>query len=151
MESLTLLIYGTNIPPHKHLHKLGNKFINQFLKVRETEKFNDDEFYEVIVEEESLNGEKRNYIHAPVIPVHKNYLENLLKVYGNINATVTLCTQEHEHPTVYFNEIEFEGYCYYELNSNNKILFFEVFDRKYVVSLPKKDSSEKLMIHYIQQ
>ncbi len=150
MESLTLLIYGTNIPPHKHLHKLASKFINQFMKVRETADFNDEEYYEVLVEEQSLNSTQRNYITAPIIPIHKNYLQNLLKVYGNLNATVTLCTEQHEHPLVYFNDIEYEGYCYYELNTDNKILFFEELGTKYVVTLSKNSASEQLMLEYIK-
>ena len=150
MESLTLLIYGTNIPPHKHLHKLASKFINQFMKVRKTADFTDKEYFEVIVEEQSLNSTQRNYITAPIIPIHKNYLQNLLKVYGNLNATVTLCTEQHEHPLVYFNDIEYEGYCYYELNTDKKILFFEVLGTKYVVTLSKNSSSEQLMLDYIK-
>ncbi len=150
MESLTLLIYGTNIPPHKHLHKLANKFINHFMKVRNTVDFTDKEYYEVIVEEQSLNSAQRNYITAPIIPIHKNYLQNLLNAYGNLNATVTLCTEEHEHPLVYFNDIEYEGYCYYELNTDKKILFFEVLGTKYVVSLSKNSLSGQLMLEYIK-
>lgn len=150
MESLTLLIYGTNLPPHKHLHKLANKFINQFMKVRQTAGFTDEEYYEVIVEEQSLISDQRNFITAPIIPVHKSYLQNLLKVYGNFNATVVLCTEEHEHPVVYFNDVEYEGYCYYELNTDKKILFFEVSGTKYVVPLSKKSSSEQLMLEYIK-
>jgi len=150
VESLTLLIYGINISPHKHLHKLANKFINRFMKVRQTIDFTDEHYYEVIVEEQSLISAQRNYITAPVIPVHKNYLQNLLKVYSNLNATVTLCTEEHEHPLVCFNDIEYEGYCYYELNSDKKILFFGVLDTKHVISLPKQSNPEKLMLEYIK-
>lgn len=150
MKSLILLIYGTNIPPHKHLHKLGNKFINHFMKLRSTVDFTDEGYYEVIVEEQSLNSTRRNYITAPIIPIHKNYMQNLLNVYGNLNATVTLCTEEHEHPLVYLNEIEYEGYCYYELNTDKKIMFFEVVGTKYVVPLSKNSSSEQLMLEYIK-
>lgn len=150
MESLTLLTYGTNIPPHKHLHKLGNKFINHFMKERNTEDFTAEEYYEVTVEEQSLNSTQRNYITAPIIPIHKNYMQNLLNVYGNLNATVILCTEEHEHPLVHFNDIEYEGYCYYELNTDKKILFFEVGGTNYVVPLSKNSPSEQLMLNYIK-
>ena len=63
---------------------------------------------------------------------------------------MTLCTEEHEHPLVCFNDIEYEGYCYYELNSDKKILFFGVLDTKHVISLPKQSNPEKLMLEYIK-
>lgn len=150
MKSLTLLIYGENIPPHKHLHKLGNKFINQFMKARQSIDFSDEDYYEVIVDEQPLNSTKRNYIAAPIIPIHKSYLKNLLNVYDNLNANLVLCMEEHEHPLVYFNNIEYEGYCYYEMNTDKKILFFEVLGTKYVVSLCKYSSSEETMLEYIK-
>ena len=77
-------------------------------------------------------------------------MQILLKVYGNLNATVALCTEQHEHPLVYFNNIEYEGYCYYELNTDNKILFFEVLGTKYVVTLSKNSASEQLMLEYFR-
>ena len=77
-------------------------------------------------------------------------MQNLLNVYGNLNATVILCTEEHEHPLVHFNDIEYEGYCYYELNTDKKILFFEVGEIKYVVPLSKNSPSEQLMLNYIK-
>lgn len=150
VKPLTLLIYGNKIPSHKHLHKLGIKFINHFMKVRNTVDFNDEEYYEVTIEEQSLNSTERNYITAPILPIHKNYLQNLLNVYGNLNATVTLCTEEHEHPLVYFNDIAYEGYCYYEWDTVIKICFFEVEGTKYVVPFSKNSSSEQLMLKYIK-
>ena len=120
------------------------------MKVRQTENFTDEEYYEVIVEEQSLSSTQRNYITAPIIPIHKSYIQNLLKVFGNLNGAVALCTEEHEHPLIYFNDIEYEGYCYYEMNTDKKIVFFEVLSTKYVGSLSKNSSSEQWMLEYIK-
>lgn len=125
MEKFTLLLFGERLPPHRHLHKLSNKFINIFLREREKEKFSESDYFEIFIEERYLGEEPREYIYAPVIPIHKDFLYQVESIYSNLNAEMILCTMHHEHPIVFRNQIEYAGYCYYAKNSDDKILFFD--------------------------
>ena len=153
MESLTLLLFGKNIPPQRHLHKLSNKFINIFLKERQKETFNEADYYEIIVEEQYLGNQQRETIYCPVIPVHKDFLYQVEAIYNNLNAEMVLCTMQHEHPIAYIADTMFEGYCYYAKETNEKILFFtnEEPYRKFYKRLPKEASAEKVMTDWLKQ
>ncbi len=152
MEKLTLLLFGENFPPHRHLHKLSNKFINIFLKEREKEQFRESDYYEVLIEERYLGDEQREYLYTPVIPIHKDFLHQVESIYANLNAEMILCSIQHEHPIVYINQIEYEGYCYYAKNSNEKILFFESdieHLKKAFIRMPKDANVEQVMENWL--
>ncbi|WP_374963126.1 hypothetical protein [Lysinibacillus sp. RS5] len=152
MENLTLLLFGHKLPPHRHLHKLSNKFINIFLKEREKETFNESDYYVVIIEERYFGDEQREYLYRPVIPVHKDFLYQVQSIYGKLNAETILCTMQHEHPFVAINNIEYEGYCYYAKNSNEKILFFDTVKEpltKSFIKMPKEVNAEKVMRNWL--
>jgi|GEM_PF-5049295 len=154
MESLTLLLFGENIPPRRHLHKLSNKFINIFLKERQKETFNEADYYEIIVEEQYLGDQQRETIYCPVIPVHKDFLYQVEAIYNNLNAEMVLCTMQHEHPITYIDDTMFEGYCYYAKETNEKILFFDSNEEpysKFYKRLPKEESAEKVMTDWLKQ
>ncbi|WP_028393921.1 hypothetical protein [Bacillus cihuensis] len=150
MEELILLLFGENIPPHRHLHKLSNKFINIFLKERE--KVRESDYYLIFVEERYFGDQQREYINAPAIPIHKDFLHQVESIYANLNAEMILCTMQHEHPTVYINEIEYEGYCYYAKNTNDKILFFESDIEqlnKSFIRMSKEANTEQVMKNWL--
>ncbi|MFJ8236262.1 hypothetical protein ACIQ34_11005 [Ureibacillus sp. NPDC094379] len=33
---------------------------------------------------------------------------------------------QHKHPTVYINQIEYEGYCYYAKNTNDNLVLIAI-------------------------
>jgi len=152
MEKLILLLFGDKIPPHRHLHKLSNKFINIFLKEREKGPFRESEYYLIFVEERYFGDEQREYINAPAIPIHKDFLHQVESIYANLNAEMILCTMQHEHPKVYINQIEYEGYCYYAKNTNDKFLFFdsdiEQLNKSFI-SMSKEVNAEQVMKNWL--
>lgn len=154
MANLTLLLFGQKLPPHRHLHKLANKFINIYLKEREKETFRESDYYEILVEEHYFGDEQREFIYRPIIPVHKDFLYQVESIYGNLNAEMILCTMQHEHPVVNIDNIEYEGYCYYAKNTNEKILFFDTdieHLRKTLIRLPKEANAEKVMDNWLNR
>lgn len=154
MENLTLLLLGQKLPPHRHLHKLSNKFINIFLKECEKETFRESDYYEILVEERYFGDKQREFIYAPIIPVHKDFLYQIESIYGNLNAETILCTMQHQHPFVVINNIEYEGYCYYAKNSNEKILFFDTDVeqlKKAFIKMPKEADTEKVLEDWLNR
>lgn len=152
MEELTLLLFGENLPPQRHLHKLSNKFINIFLRESEKETFRESDYYVIFVEVRYFGDKQREYIYNPAIPVHKDFLHQIESIYANLNAEMILCTMQHEHPTVYTNQIEYEGYCYYAKNTNDKILFFEADVeqlKKTFIRMPKESNTEQVMQNWL--
>ncbi len=148
------LLFGDKLPPHRHLHKLSNKFVDIFLKEREKETIRESDYYEIIVEEHYLGDEQREYIHAPIIPVHKDFLHQIEAIYANLNAEMILCTMQHEHPIVHINNIEYEGYCYYGKNSNEKILFFDIDIeqlKKSFIRMLKEANVERVMKNWLNK
>ena len=149
MEQLTLLLFGEKLPPSRHLHKLSNKFINLFLKEREKEAFRESDYYVVFIEEHYLGDEQRKLIFPPpAIPVHKDFLHQVQSIYGNLNTEMVLCTMQHEHPIVFIDDIEYEGYCYYAKDSNEKILFFDTDKeplKKSFIKMPQEANAAKAM------
>ncbi|MGD6942899.1 hypothetical protein ACQCT6_12765 [Cytobacillus gottheilii] len=152
MKRLTLLLFGPNLPPPRHLHKLSNKFIKIFLKEREKETFRECDYYQVEVEVEYFGDKQREYAFSPVIPVHRDFLHQVEKIYGNLNAEMMLCTMQHEHHLVRIADNEYEGYCYYSKFTNEKILFFD-FDlervKKTCIKMPKEEDAEKVMEEWL--
>lgn len=149
MDSLTLLLYGEKIPPHRHLHKLSNKFINIFLKERKKDTFRESKYYEVIIEEQYFGNEEREFLTSPIIPVHKDFLQQVVSIYAYLNVEIMLCTMQHEHPIVYKDNNEYEGYCYYAKESNEKILFFntDVEQKKRMfIKMAKEVDAKQVMI-----
>lgn len=152
MEELILLLFGERIPPHRHLHKLSNKFINLFLKEHEKDTFRESDYYLVFVEERYFGDEQREYINTPAIPIPKDFLHQVESIYANLNAEMLLCTMQHEHHTVYINQIEYEGYCYYTKNTNDKILFFdsdiEQLNKSFI-RMPKEANADQVMNNWL--
>lgn len=152
MANLTLLLFGQKLPPHRHLHKLTHKFINIYLKEREKETFKESDYYEILLEEYYFGDKQRDFIYPPIIPVHKDFLYQVESIYGNLNAEMILCTMQHEHPVVYIDNIEYEGYCYYSKCLNEKILFFDTdieHLKKTFIKMPKEANAEKVMENWL--
>ncbi|QDQ02979.1 hypothetical protein FOH38_22435 [Lysinibacillus fusiformis] len=55
---------------------------------------------------------------------------------------------KHGRPIVYIDNINYEGYCYYAKDSNEKILFFDTDleqHKKMLIKMPKQVNAEKVM------
>lgn len=122
-----LLLYGDNIPPHKHINKIADKYIRYFLKDREIEGFTEDEYVEIRIEERFLGLHSRQSHYPPIVPVKKEYLSKFINIFKSFTCNVCICNTNHEHPIASINGIDYEGFCYYLKDEESKILFLEEY------------------------
>ena len=87
------------------------------MKNRANENFNSDVYFEVTIEEQYTGSEKWDYNYVPVIPVHKNYLNQLVTIYKDLNSQSSLCS--NQHPYVFLNDEQIEGMYYYAKDIDN--------------------------------
>ena len=130
MEPLILLMYGDKLPPHKHIKKIVDKYINYYLNDTKKEDFNEDHYVELRIEERYLGLKQREW-HDPLIaPIKYEFLSKFKRIFQSFNCTICLCTENHEHTTASIGDLEYEGYCYYMSDVQEKILFIEEYGKQ---------------------
>lgn len=124
-KTFILLMYGDNIPPHKHINKIIDKYIRYFLKDRETPNYNEAEYIELWIEERYLGSKARPWQYPNTLAIKHEYLSKLIAIFRSFNCSISLCSTSHEHPIAVIDGIEYEGYCYYMRDGKQKIMFIE--------------------------
>lgn len=127
LEELVLLLYGDDIPPHKHINKIANKYIHYFLKDKEKEGFIEDEYVEIRIEERYLGVQTRQWHWPPIVPVKREYLLKFINIFKSFTCHACVCNTNHEHPLVSIDGLDYEGYCYYMQDEDKKIIFLEEY------------------------
>jgi hypothetical protein len=87
--------------------------------------FHNEHYYEVIIDTWYTGLEKREVGYLQVTVVKKESLLQFINIFKSLSSNVTLCSENHEHPTASISGMEFEGYCYY-LRTYHKKLSFSV-------------------------
>lgn len=118
-----LLIYGEKIPPTKHIGKIARKYANYYNRNKKKLDFHTEHYYEVRIDTWFTGLEKREGGYSQVTAVKKEYLLQFINIFKSISSNVTLCSENHEHPTALISGLEFEGYCYYLKDVSQKIIF----------------------------
>lgn len=118
-------MYGDQIPPHKHINKIANKYFRYFLNDKKIEGFNDEEYFEIRIEERYIGLDTRLWQFPPVVSVKYEYLTKFINIFKSFNSNICLCKDNHEHPSTLISGIKYEGYCYHMKYEEKKILFIE--------------------------
>ncbi|WP_342598057.1 hypothetical protein MHB48_10575 [Psychrobacillus sp. FSL H8-0483] len=128
MATKVVILYGDVLPPFKHIRKILNKYGKYYLRDMNMEDFQEDNYYDVRIEERHTGLTYREPLDAvPVIPVKKEYLSKLLNIFKALNGNVCLCKVNHEHPIAWVQGVAYEGYCFYLDNGEEKVLFLEEY------------------------
>ncbi|WP_347488507.1 hypothetical protein ABDB91_14990 [Desulfoscipio sp. XC116] len=128
MQVKVLLLYGSVLPPFKHIDRIIRKYYKYYLNDKRKGDFIEDNYYEIWVEERytGLSYRKnRNYI--TVVPVKQEYFSKFMAIFKELNGNVCLCKQNHEHLHVTMAGVDYEGYCFYLDNNEEKIIFLDEY------------------------
>ncbi|WP_075617395.1 hypothetical protein [Paenisporosarcina indica] len=126
-NNLVLLLYGDRLPPEAHINKIAKYYGKHYQKDRVKECFNENDYFEVRIEERytGLDG-RQEYIPIGV-SVRKEYFSKFLKIFKSLKGNHCLCKLNHEHPNAIISGKHFEGSCYYLKDVEKKIMFVEEF------------------------
>lgn len=129
-NNLVLLIYGNVLPPKNHILKIvksyGKQYRNDMTKIN----FNEDNYYDIRIEERYTGLESREDASNIVVPVKKEFLSKFVNIFNNLVGEICLCKTNHEHPMAIINGKHYEGYSYYLVHEEKQILFVEEYSNE---------------------
>jgi hypothetical protein len=125
MEKLVLLIYGENVPSSKHIGKIARKYGKYYMRDMKKEDFHEGDYYEVRIDHRYTGLTKRDGGYSQVTAVKREYFLKFINIFKSISSNVSVCSENHEHPSASLSGLEFEGYCYYLKEKSQKIMFLD--------------------------
>jgi hypothetical protein len=123
VEVKVLLLYGSELPPYKHIEKIMWQYSRHYFRDKLNEDFNEDSYYDVRVEEQYTGLNYRESHPSPVVPVKKEFLPKFIAIFNALKGNVCLCQDKHSHPQATVSGKSFEGMCYYLDNIDDKVFF----------------------------
>jgi hypothetical protein len=123
LEKKVVLLYGSLLPPIKHIEKILWQFSRHYFRDKLKEDFNENNYFDVRVEQQYTGMEPREFSYSLGVYVKKEYLPKFIAIFKALKGNASLCKDIHEHPTAYISGIKFEGYCCYFDDIPEKIIF----------------------------
>jgi hypothetical protein len=146
LETKVVLLFGSVLPPLKHIEKILWQFSRHYFRDQLKEDFNEDNYYDVRVEQQYTGMEPREFNYSFGVYVKKEFSPKFIAIFKALKGNAFLCKDKHEHPTAYISGIKFEGYCYYFDDVDEKIIFLTEYrdEKDEYFSIKQWDAYAKL-------
>ncbi|WP_166240329.1 hypothetical protein [Paenibacillus turpanensis] len=127
MEKKIVLLYGSKLPPYKHIEKISQKYWRYYERDQRNGNYEENEFFEVWVSFHFTDSVPEKFTYVTLcIPIRRSFLSKLYSIFEALECNVQLCDFTHSHPTTEVLGITYEGYCY-RCSNGTKLLFINLY------------------------